>query len=216
VPAQQPVVAVDTAGFESIANYNGPYTLLMVDPDARYPQSPNLRWILHWLQTDLTTAPPAVDGTSQLVNSTAPRAQYMRPAPPTNSSAHRYILYAFQQPPNFVIPQAFEGYGGMNRTMFNLTQFLDASNLGQTPAAAMYFYASNQTIVPQDFIAPPGSTYPGGNGDMITVGSTSTGSSATATATITPAATYTGAASVSHIGASILLAAGVVNMINVL
>jgi len=170
VVAQEPIVAVETSRFESISSYNGSYVLLMVDPDASYPQNPTSRFILHWLQTDMSTAPQAADGTSRLVNSTAARAPFRQPSPPTNSSAHRYLLYAFFQHENFSFPPAFEGYNAQNRTSFNLTLFLDESNLGRSPAAAMYFYASNQTQVPQDFTAAAGATYPGGNGDMITKG----------------------------------------------
>jgi hypothetical protein len=192
----------------------------MVDPDARYPQAPTSRFVLHWLQTDMTTAPQAADGTSQLINSTAPRAPFRRPGPPTNSSAHRYILYAFFQHENFTFPAAFEGYNATNRTSFNLTEFLDQSNLGQSPAAAMYFFASNQTDVPADFVATAGATYPGGNGEMITAGPgpsiTPSSSPAAATATTTgtgsgtsesasatgsaPAATFTGGAIKEKVG----------------
>ncbi|KEF53576.1 uncharacterized protein A1O9_10551 [Exophiala aquamarina CBS 119918] len=142
----------------------------MVDPDARFPENPTLRFILHWLQTNVTTAPVGPDGTSQLINTTAPRVPYRGPGPPTNSSAHRYIFYAFFQHDNFTFPSAFESFNATNRASFNLTAFLDESNLGQVPAAAQYFFASNETGVPQDFSAAAGGTYPGGNGEMITQG----------------------------------------------
>ncbi|KAJ9604169.1 hypothetical protein H2200_011003 [Cladophialophora chaetospira] len=207
VPSQEPTVAVDPSSFESIADYNGSYALIMVDPDARYPQAPTSRFILHWLQFNLTTAPASDDGTTQLVNSTAPQAPYRGPAPPTNSSAHRYILYAFFQHENFTFPQAYEGYNATNRTSFNLTDFLDQSNLGPSPAAANYFYASNETAVPPDFIAAAGATYPGGNGEMITAGPgpsiTPSSTPATATASTTgsaPTTTFTGGASVARGG----------------
>lgn len=142
----------------------------MVDPDARYPSNPNLRFILHWLQTDMTIAAQSPDGTSRLINTTAPRVPYLRPSPPPDSAAHRYIIYAFFQHENFTFPQAFASYNATNRTNFNITAFLDDSKLGQTPAGAMYYFASNQTQVPQDFTAAAGGTYPGGNDDMITAG----------------------------------------------
>ncbi|EXJ79478.1 hypothetical protein A1O1_08742 [Capronia coronata CBS 617.96] len=170
IPAKEPTVAVETASYESIATYNGSYVLLMVDPDARYPSSPNLRFILHWLQTDMTVAAQSPDGTSQLVNSSAPRVPHLGPSPPTDSAAHRYIIYAFFQHANFTFPQNFEDFNATSRTNFNLPSFLDESKLGQTPAAAMYYFASNQTQVPQDFTATAGGTYPGGNGGMITAG----------------------------------------------
>ncbi|OQU99904.1 hypothetical protein CLAIMM_05476 [Cladophialophora immunda] len=214
ITSEQPTVAVETSRFQSISSYNGSYVLLMVDPDARYPQDPTSRFILHWLQTDMTPDAQAPDGTSQLINSTQPRAPYRNPSPPTNSSAHRYILYAFFQNENFTFPPAFEGYNATNRTNFNLTLFLDESKLGRTPAAAMYFFVSNETQVPQDFTAAAGGTYPGGNGDMITAGpgpsitptttpasagpstiATGSGSSESSSASGTATSTATGSAS---------------------
>lgn len=53
-----------------------------------------------------------------------------------------------------------------------------------SPVAANYFYCSNQTAVPDTFVAAPGQEYPGGNGTTITEGSndpTPTSGSATAT-----------------------------------
>ena len=208
----------------------------MVDPDARYPQAPSSRFILHWMQFDLTAAAPAEDGTTQLINSTAVRAPYRGPAPPTNSSAHRYIQYAFFQHENFTFPQAYEGYNATNRTSFNLTDFLDQSNLGQIPAAAMYYFASNQTGVPQNFVAAAGATYPGGNGDMITAGpgpSITPSSSATASTSATgtssgggsgsasatgsaPTATFTGGATAKRVGMGIALLACPVAVLNIL
>ncbi|KAK7906269.1 hypothetical protein LTR67_000995 [Exophiala xenobiotica] len=203
ITANEPTVALETANYESISSYNGSYTLMMVDPDARYPQDPNLRFIMHWLQTDMTPAAMSSDGTSQLMNTTTARVPYTRPAPPTNSSAHRYILYAFFQHDNFSFPSAFDGYSATNRTNFNVTRFLEESNLGRSPAAAMYYFASNETEVPQDFTAAAGGTYPGGNGDMITAGpgpsiTPSTGpatASASASTTGSTAATSSGPAS---------------------
>ncbi|EXJ65877.1 uncharacterized protein A1O5_10853 [Cladophialophora psammophila CBS 110553] len=195
ITSKEPTVAVETSRFQSIFSYNGSYVLLMVDPDARYPQDPTARFLLHWLQTDMTLGPQAADGTSQLINSTEPRAPYRNPSPPTNSSAHRYIFYAFFQHENFTLPSAFEGYSATNRTNFNLTMFLDESNLGRTPAAAMYFFVSNQTQVPQDFTAAAGGTYPGGNGDMITAGPGPSITPATTLATAGASTTATGSSS---------------------
>merc|ERR1711939_1054532 len=127
ITANEPTVALETANYDSIASYNGSYVLLMVDPDARYPSNPNLRFIVHWLQTDMIPAAMSSDGTSQLMDTTAPRVPYARPSPPTNSSAHRYIIYTFFQHGNFSFPSAFEGYSATNRTSFNVTSSGPAS-----------------------------------------------------------------------------------------
>ncbi|KAJ4568256.1 hypothetical protein HRR79_004486 [Exophiala dermatitidis] len=175
----------------------------MVDPDARYPSSPNLRFLLHWLQTDMSVAAESSDGTSLLVNTTAARVPYLGPSPPTDSAAHRYIIYAFFQHDNFSFPQSFEGYNATNRTNFNLTAFLDESKLGQTPAAAMYYFGSNHTGVPQDFTAQAGGTYPGGNDGMITAGPGPSITPSTSSATTAISSTVvSGSASSSEASAS--------------
>ena len=163
----------------------------MVDPDASYPENPLNRFIIHWWQEDLTKSSTEVNSTSiggtRLVNNTAPRVTYRRPRPPTNSSAHRYIQYLFEQPDNFQVPEAYAGYGNQNASMFPLEQFLDDADL-EDPIAANYFYCSNQTAVPATFVAARGEEYPGGNGAMVTQGTnepSSTGASSVAPATET-------------------------------
>lgn len=190
-----PQFALDTS---IDAAYAGEYILFMLDPDASYPQSPTNRWIIHYWQEGVSKS-----GTT-LQNTTAPIASYRNPAPPTNSSAHRYIQYLFQQPANFQIPAAYSGYNSANRTMFPFERFVADAGL-TAPVAANYFYCSNQTVVPDNFVAPPGGEYPGGNGAMITQGlsGSATGTSmASATSAGSPA-TYTGAAGVVTPGKSL-------------
>lgn len=183
--------------------YIGQYLLLMVDPDASYPENPQNRFIIHWWQEGMTKSTTEVNSTSiggtRLVNSTAPRVSYRRPRPPTNSSAHRYISYLFEQPANFQVPEAYSGYGNQNASRFPLEQFLQAAAL-DNPIAANYFYCSNQTAVSPTFVAVPGQQYPGGNGAMITQGtnepsSTGPSSSPAATATTTSASPPSGSGS---------------------
>jgi len=203
VPAQEPEIAVNDLDDD----YNGEYILFMVDPDARYPEDPQLRFIVHWWQAGLTKSSTAGNSTSDegtaLVNTTAPMVSYHRPQPPPDSAAHRYIQYLFEQPDDYMVPAAYSGYNDQNITNFPFEQLIADAGLGE-PVAANYFYASNQTAVPDTFIGSPGSEYPGGNGAMITQGtnepsatSGSSSASATGTATeteMTAPATYTGAA----------------------
>ncbi|KAK5948850.1 hypothetical protein OHC33_010101 [Knufia fluminis] len=198
VPASMPDIAVNETYDALDDDYKGQYLLLMVDPDASYPENPTNRFIIHWWQEGLTKSTTEVNSTSidgtRLVNSTAPRVSYRRPRPPTNSSAHRYIQYLFEQPDNFQVPEAYSGYNDQNITKFPLEQFLEAVSL-EDPVAANYFYCSNQTAVPATFVAAPGEQYPGGNGAMITQGTnepTSTGASSSASATGTATSSGTG------------------------
>lgn len=218
IPETMPSLSVNTSDYRSLSEYDGNYTVIMVDPDASYPQNPSKRFILHWMQANFTQ----VNGTSSsgrmLQNGTGPVVPYMRPSPPTNSSAHRYILYAFQQPSNFTVPSEWSGLSSMNRTNFNLTNFISDTSLG-TPAAANYFYVSNETSVPVDFTAAPGGSYPGGNGDAVTSGdpykptAAATSSGATSSG---PSSTSSAAAAAMITGAGSLLGAGVVGMIALL
>lgn len=205
VTETQPQLSVNAAMYDDVANYNGQYLILMLDPDASTPEQPDLRFFLHWLAPNVTQTQGA-DGQRKLVppsNATGAGltdfVSYRAPAPGVTSSAHRYILYAFEQPDSFAVPAAFEGLaGGQNRSNFNLTSFMAEADL-ERPLAAEYFYVSRQAAVPGDFVGAAGGTYPGGNGGAIfedspnaagnatttTASGTATGSAATAAATTT-------------------------------
>lgn len=182
VTSQQPALAVNPAAYQSIADYNGNYVILMVDPDAPSPDNPTRRFILHWLAANVTQGTEAqapLTGQRALTNSTPALVPYRPPMPPTNSSAHRYIIYAFAQPDNFAIPQSFSGFSDQNRSMFSLDRFISEAGL-ERPAAGEFWYVSREPEVPGTFVALAGGAYPGGNGAAVF----SSGSgSATATAT---------------------------------
>lgn len=145
----------------------------MADPDAPTPQNPTSRWVWHWAQTNLTKANLEDDMNMPLLLSPDPNTPalvpYARPMPPENSPAHRYILWIFEQPDNFSVPEQYSGFGAQNRTGFNLTAFVADTGL-DGPVAANYFYVSRQEAVPDDYVGAPGSTYPGGNEGVITQG----------------------------------------------
>lgn len=173
---------MNPAAYQSVADYNGNYVILMVDPDAPSPDNPTRRFILHWLAANVTQnteAQAPLAGQRALTNSTPALVPYRPPMPPTNSSAHRYIIYAFAQPDNFAIPESFAGFSDQNRSMFSLDRFISEARLDR-PAAGEFWYVSREPEVPGTFVALAGGAYPGGNGAAIF----SAGSgSATATAT---------------------------------
>lgn len=191
-----------------MADYNGQYLIVMVDPDASTPEQPTRRFILHWLAANVTQTTSA-SGQRELSPSSrqnpgtglADFVPYNPPTPPTNSSAHRYILYAFQQSPSFSIPAGFTGLaGGQNRANFNLTAFMAAAEL-ETPAAAEYFYVNRKPEVPGDFVAMPGATYPGGNGGAVFENSPNAAGNGSATATTTSSGSGATATGTSGAGA---------------
>ncbi|KAK5074993.1 hypothetical protein LTS08_005429 [Lithohypha guttulata] len=199
VPAEAPSIAVNES-YQSLGSaYTGQYVFFMLDPDASYPENPQNRWVIHWWQQGLTKSTSQVNdsgiGGTLLQNNTQPRVAYRRPRPPTNSSAHRYIQYLFEQPPNFSIPAIYSGYNNTNASRFPFEQFVADAGLNQ-PVAANYFYCSNQTAVPATFVAAPGGQYPGGNGAMITQGTNlpSATSTMVGPTSATSPAVYTGSA----------------------
>lgn len=221
ITAQPPVLGLNTTAYMSLSNYTGDYVVCMVDPDASYPEDPTKRFILHWLQpnmsqsTNVTVADLTLTGV-QLVNDSAPAVPFQRPTPPTNSSAHRYIIYAFQQPANFAIPAAYSGFSAQNRTNFNLSNFIRDAELG-TPAAANYFYVSHETSVPDNFTAAAGGSYPGGNGDAVSSGDpyrslvpTSTPGASSAGGTASSSSSAAGAAMITGVGG--IVGAGLVGL----
>lgn len=134
----------------------------MVDPDAPTPEAPTVGFFLHWMASNMV----ATTGQGALTNSTPNLVSYIPPGPPPTSSAHRYILYAFEQPANFALPPQFANVNDANRASFNVTAFVQAANLG-TPVAANFMYVSAQANVPPTFQAAPGGLFPGGNGNAI-------------------------------------------------
>lgn len=171
VTQDQPALALDPTKYPSVANYDGQYVVVMVDPDATTPDKPDHRFILHWLAPNMTQGATGSAVLPQsgveLINATENFTPYRSPGPALNSSAHRYILYAFRQPEGFAVPGEFDTFaGGANRMGFNLTGFIDLAGLGN-PAVAEYMYVSRQAAVPGDFVALPGGEFPGGNGNAI-------------------------------------------------
>lgn len=201
VTQSQPQLSVNPALYQSVAAYTGNYLVIMVDPDASTPEDPSRRFILHWLAPNITQAtnnssggsvrtlsPPSASGGTDFVS-------YRPPTPPDTSSAHRYIIYAFEQPSNFTIPAAYSSLaGGNNRTNFNLTTFMSAAGLGR-PAAAEYFYVNRQAQVPGTFVALAGATYPGGNGGAIFENSPNAAGNGTGTSTGSNSTTGSGSSS---------------------
>lgn len=188
VPASQPDV-----GLASIAGSptNQTYLVMMTDPDAPSPTNRSSSDIIHWLAPNQQLTQTSNSSSSvlpyTLVNTTENVVPYARSRPPVTSTAHRYMQWLFVQPPDFAIPEAFSGYNAMNRSLFNLTEFISAAGLGN-PVAANYFLCSNGSDAVGPYaILPPGS----GNGT----------SNGTATSTGQPVATQTtNSASVMGVG----------------
>jgi phosphatidylethanolamine-binding protein (PEBP) family uncharacterized protein len=66
----------------------GPFVVATVDPDAPKPQSPSLAQIRHFLGGNFY-----LNCAGRLVNSTPAVSEFLQPAPPPGSDAHRYVVF---------------------------------------------------------------------------------------------------------------------------
>ena len=140
VPASAPVISTSSP-------MNGDYLFALVDPDAESPQNPNISQYLHFLQPGLTfpSSSSAPAASYPATFNSAPIVPYTQPAPPSFSTAHRYIGLLFSQPRNFTVPTNFQQYNATYRMFFNITTFAAEAGLG-APVLANYFLVSNQTM----------------------------------------------------------------------
>lgn len=77
------------------------YLVIALDLDAPFPSFGILGPILHWIQPGLKPERTA-DGRATLTASGTPFvANYIGPAPPPGSAAHRYIFLLYEQPAGF-------------------------------------------------------------------------------------------------------------------
>ena len=132
----------DTYGLTSqpVVSYSGDasqwYTVLMVDCIAALPADIGTAgfgpYFLHW---------GVVNVPGSMVDQGDTLIEYFQPGPPAGDPAHIYIYYVFQQqsgPVNLTFAQSLRG-GFLNRSNFNLVQFIDKLNLTQ-PLASTWMY----------------------------------------------------------------------------
>lgn len=200
VTMMQPSIAINGKNSATLARFaddGGNLLLVMIDPDAPSPDMPTSSAILHWMAPNLAATTNAQDfgplqGQSVLSNSTPNAVPFAPPGPPATSSAHRYLLFLFEQPQNFAVPAQFAQFNAMNRANFDLNGFIAAAGLS-APLAVNFMYVSGQDVVPADFQGAPFSTFPGGNGNAIglpgsTAGTVANGTMSTAPSTATGSA----------------------------
>ncbi|XP_071827636.1 protein D2-like [Apostichopus japonicus] len=111
------------------AETDGYYTLIMVDPDAPSRTNPTLRYILHWLITNLKGS----DLQTGQHNTGDVIAPYHGPAPPLGSGPHRYYLLLFQQdgPLTDITPPS-------STSNFDWIEFAKSYDLGMPVAFNMF------------------------------------------------------------------------------
>ncbi|KAJ7464975.1 PEBP-like protein, partial [Mycena galericulata] len=115
----------------------GPFVVAMVDPDAPTPQAPIYAQLRHFLggSGDFYLGG---DG-CQLVNSTPAISEFVQPAPPTGSDAHRYVLLLFRQSEAFARQQLVNASTSI--LSFKISQFASAVGLGNPVAGTFMLVA---------------------------------------------------------------------------
>lgn len=128
------------------------------DPDAPYPEEPTLAQIRHFVGGGFVLGRSRYmpGGGHVLFNMTPALSEYVSPGPPTNSSAHRYVLHPletarlysrlpgrytwllFEQPANFPTTP-------FNTSIenFNITEFAEQVGLGNPVGGNFMTVSSN-------------------------------------------------------------------------
>ncbi|KAJ8515227.1 hypothetical protein ONZ45_g7314 [Pleurotus djamor] len=126
--------------FLDIANAtlaNSTFVIAMVDPDAPTPQNTSISQVRHMLGGGFQRDPT----TGMLSNTTAALSDYIPPAPPAGSDAHRYVILVFNQSSAFMENAPPFVAATPDRLNFNLTQFVESVQLG-TPIAGNFFFTA--------------------------------------------------------------------------
>ncbi|KAK8775578.1 hypothetical protein V5799_031084 [Amblyomma americanum] len=113
----------------------GPYALLMVDPDATSRKNPVFRSWMHWMVLNINSTEKLQEGDAAL--------PYNGPAPPKGSGLHRYVFLVYCQ--RGMRLQA-KDLAPKERKNFNLAEFVNRTSLG-TPLAGNFFVAENPAAV---------------------------------------------------------------------
>ena len=128
--------------------HTGTYLLAMLDLSVEPNNNPagTNTTLLHWLLPGLSSANETTTALTSQENATAP---YFPPGPPA-AQTHTYALFLYEQAADFSIPAEYVPFfenitaSVYNRVGFNLTEFVDKTNLG-SPVAADWFLVSNTT-----------------------------------------------------------------------
>lgn len=113
----------------------GPYALLMVDPDATSRKNPMFRSWMHWMVFNINSTEKLHEGDAAL--------PYNGPAPPKGSGLHRYVFLLYCQ--RGMRLKAAD-LAPKERKSFNLAKFVSRTNLG-SPLAGNFFVAENPATV---------------------------------------------------------------------
>ncbi|KAK8775577.1 hypothetical protein V5799_031083 [Amblyomma americanum] len=113
----------------------GPYALLMVDPDATSRKNPVYRSVMHWMVLNINSTEKLHEGDAAL--------PYRGPAPPQGSGLHRYVFLVYCQRG---MRLQGEDLAPKERKNFNLAEFVNRTSLG-TPLAGNFFVAENPAVV---------------------------------------------------------------------
>ncbi|VDC07187.1 unnamed protein product [Peniophora sp. CBMAI 1063] len=123
--------------------FTSTFVLFALDPDAPTPQNTSLANFVHWVQPNLKISGP-MSTFAPLVNSTPALFEYLSPAPPATSDAHRYAFVLFEQPEGF--EEAAVQNIPADRTSFDLDAFAKAVGLDAPVAGTFFRTGANVTF----------------------------------------------------------------------
>ncbi|KAG8950292.1 hypothetical protein FRC03_012919, partial [Tulasnella sp. 419] len=164
---------------------NSRYTVIAFD--ASYPGANQTgEYNLHYLANNLQYV--ALHDNRITINSTdPPRVTYSPPLPPEGSGPHRYIWLVYKQQDGFQ-PPADPPAGTTSVELFNYTQYISQSGLGD-PFAGTYFTvergARSSDVAVAETSAVDSMTLPQYTPSASSVAPQSTGSSSSATRSVT-------------------------------
>ena len=122
----------------AVPSRSATYMVIALDLDAPLPSWGFLGPILHWIQPGLRVS----ESSDTLTSTDVFVANYIAPAPPPGSSAHRYVFFLYEQPDGFdskkYAPADGKPLGNMNRMKYDLDAWVKKIGLGQ-PIAVNYF-----------------------------------------------------------------------------
>ncbi|KAH8829692.1 phosphatidylethanolamine-binding protein [Flagelloscypha sp. PMI_526] len=131
----QPTPKLSLTPANSSVQFNGDYTVAMVDCDIVGADTSQVT--RHWLVNNAKVASNAV--TTDNVNEIT---KYGAPLPAEGSGSHRYVLLVYAQPSGFTPPADPPTNAGIAK--FSLSDYVKAANLG-SPIAANYIQVEQGT-----------------------------------------------------------------------
>ncbi|KIW86949.1 uncharacterized protein Z519_12414 [Cladophialophora bantiana CBS 173.52] len=119
------------------------FTLVLTDPDAKSRNNPKWSEMCHWILTNLTTPIPEPSSILHLVKAKPGELEeYLPPAPPPKTGAHRYVFVLLEGTASNLEPPADRKHWGYGKPRHGVRDWAQDNHL--TVVGANFFYAQNE------------------------------------------------------------------------